>query len=121
MDIFLEPYISFSGRWDFSPSFCRLNSIINIGIWMEHLIMFALLKVFVTTHLIIISLLTLLSCFWTMKRVSLIFLLLIIILHLINIITILHLLNFMIVRWTKCSRLPFRMVATQFWARNACL
>ena len=91
MDIFLEPYISFSGQWDFSPSFCRLNSIINIGIWMEHLIMFALLKVFVTTHLMLI------------------------------IITILHLLNFMIVRWTKCSRLPFRMVATQFWARNACL
>ena len=43
-----EHYISFillSGQWDFSSKFFNLNSIINIGIWMEHIIMFALVKV----------------------------------------------------------------------------
>ena len=34
----------FPGQWDFSSNICKLNSIINIGIWMEHIIMFALLK-----------------------------------------------------------------------------
>ena len=34
-----------SGQWDFTSGFCKLNSIINIAIWMEHIIMFILLKV----------------------------------------------------------------------------
>lgn len=33
------------GQWDFGVGWCKVNSIINIGIWIEHLIMFALLKV----------------------------------------------------------------------------
>ena len=34
----------FSGQWDFSQGLCKLNSIINIGIWMEHILMFAFLR-----------------------------------------------------------------------------
>ena len=37
--------MSFSGQWDFGGGWCKVNSIINIGIWIEHIILFAILKV----------------------------------------------------------------------------
>ena len=33
-----------SGQWDFGGAWCKVNSIINIGIWIEHIILFAILK-----------------------------------------------------------------------------
>ncbi len=33
------------GRWDFGSAVCKANSTLNIALWLQHFIMFALLKV----------------------------------------------------------------------------
>ena len=33
------------GRWDFGESLCALNSIINVAFWLQHIVMFAMLKI----------------------------------------------------------------------------
>ena len=55
------------GQWDFGHSLCKLNSIINIGIWVEHIILFAILKV--SSHHLKVSTQNL----WTMFQVDKIF------------------------------------------------
>ena len=34
-----------SGHWSLGPNLCYINSFITMVIWMEHMIMFAMLKV----------------------------------------------------------------------------
>ena len=34
----------FSGQWDFSSSICHTNSMVNLVIWTEHMIIFAMMR-----------------------------------------------------------------------------
>ena len=34
-----------SGHWSLGPNLCYINSLVTMVIWMEHMIMFAMLKV----------------------------------------------------------------------------
>ena len=34
-----------SGIWDFGSTACIINSIINVSIWFQHIVMFAMLKI----------------------------------------------------------------------------
>ena len=36
---------SLRGRWDGGPKLCHLSSIINVALWLQHVFMFAMLKV----------------------------------------------------------------------------
>jgi hypothetical protein len=34
-----------SGKFDFGETLCSANSFVNLSIWLEHIIMFGLLKI----------------------------------------------------------------------------
>ena len=38
-------FYTHSGHWSLGPHLCYINSFITMVIWMEHMIMFAMLKV----------------------------------------------------------------------------
>ena len=33
------------GQWDFHDNFCAVNSIVNVALWFQHIVMFAMLKI----------------------------------------------------------------------------
>ena len=33
------------GQWDFPTTFCAANSIVNVALWFQHIVMFAMLKI----------------------------------------------------------------------------
>ena len=33
------------GHWDFPDNFCAANSIVNVALWFQHIVMFAMLKI----------------------------------------------------------------------------
>ena len=45
MDDLSRQFYTHSGHWSLGPHLCYINSFITMVIWMEHMIMFAMLKV----------------------------------------------------------------------------
>jgi len=33
------------GQWDFGDAMCTANSIVNVALWFQHIVMFAMLKI----------------------------------------------------------------------------
>ncbi len=33
------------GEWDFGDAMCTVNSIVNVALWLQHIVMFAMLKI----------------------------------------------------------------------------
>ena len=33
------------GQWDFGEAMCMVNSVVNVALWFQHIVMFAMLKI----------------------------------------------------------------------------